>query len=193
MIGGETQLLVDRAAEGDEVAQGDLLERLRPRLVLWCANRMSPKLQSKVQPEDAAQEVLIALHKALPAFDPAGGRKAFLGWVFTIARNRIRDLVDHHGALKRRTMLPRSFSQVSPSRAAAQADLIVHMRAALANLPEDYRRVIQLRRLEERDIGEVAEEMGRSAGATHTLYWRALEALRGAMKQRGVLPTDTVL
>ena len=186
-------MLVEKAAQGDEVAVGDLLERLRPRIVLWCANRMSPKLKAKVVPEDAAQEVLIAVHKALPAFDPEGGRSAFLAWVFKIAGNRIRDLVDHHGALKRRTVPPQSFSQTTPSRAVARADLILHMREAMQDLPEDYRRVIHLRRLEEREIEDVAAVMGRSKGATHTLYWRAVEALRKAMKQRGCLSTDVTL
>ena len=32
------------------------MERLRPRVVLWCANRMSEKLRSKTHPEDMAQE-----------------------------------------------------------------------------------------------------------------------------------------
>ena len=35
-----------------------LLERLRPRLVLWASARMSPGLRAKLEPEDAAQEIL---------------------------------------------------------------------------------------------------------------------------------------
>lgn len=190
MIGGETQLLVERAARGDDEAQGELLERLRPRLVLWCAGRMSQKLRAKVQPEDVAQEVLVALHKALPALDTSGGRRAFLKWVFRVAENRVRDIAGHHGALKRKTVPPRSFAQTSPSVAAARAELIGELRAALDELPSDYREVIQLRRLEEREIGEVAETMGRSTGATHTLYWRAVAALRERMQRRGTIPDD---
>jgi RNA polymerase sigma-70 factor (ECF subfamily) len=189
MIGGETQVLVEQAVGGDGGAQGELLERLRPRIVLWCGNRMSPRLRSKVQAEDVAQEVLLDVHRALPGFDPSGGRRAFLGWVFRIAENRIRDLVDHHGALKRRTVTPRSFTQTSPPSVVARADLIQHMRAAMEDLSEDYCTVIRLRRLEELDIEEVAERLGRSRGATHTLYWRAMEALRAAMKHRGLLGT----
>ena len=63
----------------------------------------------------------------------------------------------------------------------------------MQELREDYRKVIQLRKLEERDIEEVAELMGRSPGATHTLYWRALEALRTEMKKRGSLPEESPL
>ena len=186
MIGGETHVLVERAVDGDDIARGDLLERMRPRLVLWCTNRMSQKLRAKVEPEDAAQDVLLALHKALPSFDPSGGRKAFFGWVFKIAENRIRDLVDHHGALKRKTVPPRSFSQTSPSLAAGRGEMIGKLREAMEDLSDDYRKVIQLRRLEERDVDEVAGILDRSPGATHTLYWRAMDALRVAMRKRGL-------
>jgi RNA polymerase sigma-70 factor (ECF subfamily) len=183
----ETQILVERAAQGDELAAGDLLERVRPRLVLWCANRMSPKLRAKLQPEDVAQEVLIRLHRSLGTFRPHGGRRAFLGWMFTVAENRIRDLVDHHGALKRRTIVPRSLSQTSPSVAAARKENIQLLREAMEDLSADHRSVLQLRRIEERDVEEVARLMKRSPGATHTLYWRALGALRQAMRKRGRL------
>lgn len=193
MIGGETQVLVERAVDGDDIAVGDLLERMRPRIVLWCTNRMSPNLRAKVEPEDAAQDVLLALHKALPAFDAKGGRRAFFGWVFKIAENRIRDLVDHHGALKRQTVQPRSFSQTSPSLAAGRTELIGVLREAMEELSDDYRKVIQLRRIEERDVEEVAKILERTTGATHTLYWRAMDALRLAMRKRGPLPEDMTL
>lgn len=193
MIGGETQVLVERAAGGDALAQGDLLERLRPRLVLWCASRMGPGLRAKVQPEDIAQEVLLALHTALPTFDPSGGEGAFLRWVFKIAEFRICDLVDHHGALKRKTVPPRSFAQTSASQLVARNEAVTHLLKAMDAMPEDYRTVIQLRRLEERSFEEVAEIMERSTGATHTLYWRALEALRGEVRKQGALPMDMSL
>ncbi len=70
------------------------LEMERSRLVLWCASRMSQKLRAKVQPEDVTQEVLVALHKALPALDTSGGRRAFLKLVFRVAENRVRDFAE---------------------------------------------------------------------------------------------------
>ena len=190
VIGGETQLLVEQAAGGDEEAQGELLERLRPRVVLWCANRMSDRLRAKTHPEDLAQEVLLALHKALPSLEIRGDRGAFLGWVFKVAENRIRDLANYHGAQKRQTIEPRSFHQTSPSLAAARSEMTEKLLQAMAGLTEDYRQVIQLRKLEELGVEEVAQIMKRSTGATHTLYWRAIEALRGEMRKQGSLPAE---
>lgn len=193
VIGGETQLLVKQAAGGDQEAVGLLLERLRPRLVLWCGSRMSSRLRAKVQPEDVAQEVLIALHKALPGFEVKESREAFLGWVFTIAENRIRDFVDYHEALKRKTIPPRSFSQTSPSIAAARTEAAGRLLVAMDSLSSDYRQVIQLRRLEEREFDQIADVMGRSRGAAHTLYWRAMEALREIVQKDENMPTDMSL
>lgn len=182
MIGDETQVLIEGAIEGDHYARGDLLERLRGRIVLWCGHRMSPALRAKVQPEDAAQEVLLALHKALDGFE-LRGRREFLAWVFTIAENRIRNLVDFHGAQKRKTIEPRSFSMTSPSMAAGRMEEIRRLQDAMDELSDDHRLVIRLRRLEERSYMEIGEVMERHSAAVRALYFRALEALRGIVEK----------
>lgn len=176
----DTHALVEGALGGDDVARGELLERLRPRLVLWAASRMSADLRSKVEPEDMAQEILLALHKSLDGFQGPDGR-AFFAWMFKVAENRIRDTVDHFGAKKRQRIQPVSFSQTSPSAAVARSEAVVRLQAAIETLPEDYKRVVQLRRLEERDTSEVAELMDRSENAIRILYYRALKALKAAL------------
>ena len=153
-----------------------MLERLRPRIVLWCASRMSPGLRARVEPEDVAQEVLIALHKSLDhvEYDDA---KRFFGWVFRVAENRIRDLVDYHGALKRQVGPPLSFTQTTPSRAASRLEASRRLQTALAELSDDHRLVIQLRKIEGRSVEEVCEAMGRGKSAVKMLYWRAFQTL----------------
>ncbi|MHC4933259.1 MAG: RNA polymerase sigma factor [Planctomycetota bacterium] len=170
------------ALAGDADARGSLLERLRPRLVLWSSTRMSPSLRSKLEPEDAAQEILLVLHRSLDQFK-GGDERAFRAWLFTVAENRIRDLAEHAGALKRKPPLPMSFSQTSPSQAAIRTEMAGRMRRALEGLNEDYRRVIQLRRLEERDPAEVAEILNRTPNAARVLYCRAIQALREQMRE----------
>ncbi|MCZ6597797.1 MAG: RNA polymerase subunit sigma-70, partial [Planctomycetota bacterium] len=65
---GETQRILRDALQGGEAAREDLLERLRPRIVLWVSTRLSPELRARVDPEDIAQEVLLGLHRGLDAF-----------------------------------------------------------------------------------------------------------------------------
>jgi RNA polymerase sigma factor (sigma-70 family) len=52
------------------------------------------------------------------------------------------------------------------------------LQVAINSLPEDYRRVIILYKIEERSLPEVAAEMGRSKVATCRLVARALSKLR---------------
>ena len=169
------------ALQGDGEARGELLERLRPRLVLWASTRMSPALRAGLDPEDAAQEILLAVHKSLDQFR-GDNAQAFRAWLFTVAENRIRDLAEHAGALKRKPPSLMSFSQTSPSQAAMRTEMAGKMRQALEGLNEDYRAVIQLRRLEERDTAEVAEIMERTPNAVRVLYCRAIQALRAQMQ-----------
>jgi RNA polymerase sigma-70 factor (ECF subfamily) len=177
----DTHLLIAQALAGDESSWGALLERLRPRLVLWAASRMSAALRAKVEPEDMAQEILLMAHRSRTGFAGDDPRR-FLAWLFRLAENRIRDTVDHFGAVKRQAEPLRPWSQTSPSQAVVREEEIVRVRDALTRLTDDYRRVIQLRRLEERPVPEIAAAMERSENAVRILYCRALRELRRALE-----------
>jgi RNA polymerase sigma-70 factor (ECF subfamily) len=170
------------ARQGGRDERSALLERLRPRLLLWVATRLSPALRAKVEPDDVVQEILLAVHQGLDSFTGDDDR-ALLAWIFTVGENRIRDLADRFGALKRKTPPPLSASQSSPSTAAVRKEMTQELYAALEKLHEQHRRVIQLRRIEERDTPEVARILERSENAVRILYCRALQALRAEMKR----------
>lgn len=141
---------------------------------------MSPFLRSKLDPEDVAQEVLLAVHKDFATLrgDEDG---AFFRWLFTVAENRIRDLADHHGALKRRLPPPHSFTQTSPSDAASRREDLDRMNVALGGLSDVHREVIVLVRIEDRGVAGAAQRLGRSENAVRLLYCRALKALRASI------------
>jgi RNA polymerase sigma-70 factor (ECF subfamily) len=183
----DTSDLVRGALHGGKDAVGRLLERLRPRLVLWLAARMSPALRAKVEPEDVAQDVLVAVNQGMPKF-VGDGLPAFMAWFFTVAGNRIRDLVDHFGALKRRLPPPQTFSQTSPSTAASRREEVARVMAAIARLPEPLREVIVLLRIETRSVAEVAALLGISENAVRIRYCRALKALRELLAPEGGHP-----
>ena len=164
------------AFDGGERELGELLERIRPRLVMWAAARLSPALRTKVEPEDVVQDVLVDVHRDFRGFQ---GREpaSFFKWVFTIGENRIRDLVDHFGALKRRLPEPRSFSQTSPSTAASRTEQVGRMMEALQRISEEHRRAIVLLKIEERSAAEASLVLGRSENACRILLCRAMKAL----------------
>lgn len=167
------------ALEGDVSAKGELLDHVHQRLELWVTTRLSSSLRAKVEPQDVVQETMLAVHRGLHGFE--GDDRAFLRWLFTIAENRIRDLVEHFGAKKRQRPDPVPHDQTTPSRAAMRNEMAVRVRDALTRLSEPHRQVIQLRRFEERDVGEIAEAMDRSENAVRVLYCRAIQALRAEL------------
>ena len=53
----------------------------------------------------------------------------------------------------------------------------------VAQLPEDQRRVIEMRFVEQKSIREIAASLGRSEGAVKQLQFRGLESLRARMSK----------
>lgn|GEM_PF-3268878 len=176
----ETQRLVQAALTGGPDALGPLVERLRPRLVLWCASNMSSMLRAHVEPEDAAQDVLLAVLKDFHTYHGPPDKR-FFGWFFTVAANKMRDLVDYWSAKKRQPGDRRSQSQTSPSQAAVRRELSEVVRDAVGRLADDHRTVVRLLKFEGRDVVEVAQIMERSENAVRILYCRALKELRAWM------------
>lgn len=66
----------------------------------------------------------------------------------------------------------------TPSSCAAAQERQKDLRKAMERLPDHYRRVLVLYKLEERSLSEVAARMGRTKGATCRLMARALGELR---------------
>lgn len=130
-----------------------------------------------MEPEDLAQEILLGVHGSLDAFD-GDSAGAFYGWVFRIAENRIRDAVDHFGALRRRPVERAPRDATTPSVAAFRGEIVARVRDAVARLADDHREVVRMHLLEGRDVADVAQAMGRSPNAVRVLYCRALRALR---------------
>jgi RNA polymerase sigma-70 factor (ECF subfamily) len=178
-----TNGLVAGALAGDAPARNALLERLRPRLVLWVAARMSPALRATLDAEDIVQEILLAVHRDLPGFRGTPGA-SFGAWLFRLAENRVRDAADRAGAAKRRAVPLPAGAVTTPGAAASRSESLERLRAAVEALPEDHREVVRLRRLEERDDAEVAAAMGRTENAVRILYCRALKALRASAAGR---------
>jgi RNA polymerase sigma-70 factor (ECF subfamily) len=147
------------------------------------STRLSPRLREIAEPEDVTQDVLIAIHRGLGDFRDQGDR-AFYAWIFRVAENRIRDLSDYAGAKKRQPGRPIAVSQTTPGTVAIRSENFDRVHRALELLSEDHQRVIQLRRLEEREVSEVAKLMDRSENAVRILYCRALKELQRHLRER---------
>jgi RNA polymerase sigma-70 factor (ECF subfamily) len=127
--------------------------------------------------EDLTSEVF---HKALSNLEHFEFRGApFAAWLIRIAANAVAD--QSHRANRESSGLEQAAEpSVDPDMEA------VENRAKLfrlvSELPEDQRRVIVERFVEQRSIREIAQQLGRSEGAVKQLQFRALQNLRTQME-----------
>ena len=138
--------------------------------------------------EDAAQESLVRIWKAIGGYD---GRASLSTWIYTITRNRCLT------AIERR----RELASLSDDAVAAEAELQAHTMSAADDeppegsellrelvdlLPERYRRTLTLFYYEDRSVSEVAGMLGMPEGTVKTNLSRARAALGEQLRRRGL-------
>jgi RNA polymerase sigma-70 factor (ECF subfamily) len=173
-----------RAGHRDQALE-ELLQRYEAKIYRLCC----AMLRDRAQAEDAAQESVVRVWKALHTFD---GRSSLSSWIYTITRNRCLTALG-----KRRPLESMSDSdlEVHIDSIAATADERVddqaeRLRALVDRLPEPLRRVLVLYYFEDRSVGEVADMLGCPPGTVKTHLFRARAALSEEFKQRGLHDPD---
>lgn len=169
----DEQRLVE-AAQRDPSRFAELYENNFDRVYAFVASRIYDR--------DVAQDVTAEVfHRALANLGKFEWRGVpFSAWLFRIAANAILD---------RRKRAARERGDKAPEAEAADPGdhEVVERRAALfslvAQLPEDQRRVLEMRFAEERSIREIARELGRSEGAIKQLQFRAVQTLRARVSE----------
>ncbi len=136
--------------------------------------------------EDLASDVWLEVARGLGRFE--GDESAFRGWVFTIVRRRV---IDAGRRVQRRRTDPMSPEQIDRSCDGAPDELEARLAldAALrcvARLPSDQAEVVALRVLAGLSAEQVAEIVGKRAGAVRVLQHRALQRLANELAAEGV-------
>ena len=176
------------------------LEAYRDYLRLLAHIQMGSRLQSKMDASDAAQQAILQAHEARGQFRGTTETEK-LAWLRVILANvlaaavrrfetRARDVGREH-SLEAELELSSSrlecllaADQTSPSQRAVRCEELLRLGAALARLPEDQRRVVELHYLKGLPVAEVAEQMGRSRPAVVGLLFRGLRKLRELLRER---------
>ena len=153
------------AAQVDPARFLDLYDRYFHRVHAYVVRRT----RNRAEAEDVTSDVF---HRALANLKQFEWRGVpFVAWLYRIAANELAD---------RRTQAARESGE--PPADVEAPDQGVERRAmlfeAVERLPDDQRRVIEMRFGEGRSILDVAGAMGRSEGAIKQLQRRALENLR---------------
>ena len=127
--------------------------------------------------------------------------KKLAAWLRTILANTLTDALRRFQAEARNVAQERSLqqsveessarveawlaaNQASPEERAMRQEDLLRLADALARLPEDQRRAVELRHLAGCSVTEVAEQMGRGKEAVAKLLLRGVARLRQLLEER---------
>lgn len=172
--------LVEAAVAGQTRAVEELLRRHQPRLRAVCRRI----LNNDADADDATQNALIAIVRALPSFD---GRSAFGTWAYRIATNAALD------EARRRQRRPRigrdeldvsTLVDLSSDRVFASLDERDALEKALASVPEDFRVAVVLRDVADLDYDQIAQVLEVPIGTVRSRIARGRAHLADILRNR---------
>jgi RNA polymerase sigma-70 factor (ECF subfamily) len=172
--------VVRAAGDGDPAAIRDLLHLIGPVVVRYCRARMGGRDLSYLSADDVAQEVCLAVLKALPDYQDRGG--SFLYLVHAIAANKVADA---YRAVSRDRSEPvpelpeRPLIENGPESHALHLDLGARLGKIVSKLPRVQQEILALRIAVGLSATETAEALGISPGNVRVTQHRALTRLRG--------------
>jgi RNA polymerase sigma-70 factor (ECF subfamily) len=189
--------LIRRCRLGEAGAREQLFARYQHYLHVLAQAQLGKRLRTKCAPSDLVQQTLLEAHRDFDGFH-GQHEGELLAWLRRILAHNLFNEARRHGARRRDAdrevslegvragvedssrMLRRCLAAPgpSPSDVAQEHESAARIAEALGRLPADYQTVVLLRVFEELSAEEVAERMGRSAGAVRMLQMRALTALR---------------
>jgi RNA polymerase sigma-70 factor (ECF subfamily) len=176
-------------------------EAYRNYLLLLVRLQVGPRLQAKVDASDVVQQAILHAHERRAQFR-GGTEGEWLAWLRAILANALAAVVRRYDAQARDSArersleveLERSSSRLegllaadltSPSERAVRGEELLRLAHALARLPEDQRRVVELHYLKGLAVADVAEQIGRTRAAAVGLLFRGLKRLRELLREPG--------
>jgi len=177
----EDTALIRRIVDADETALGALYDR-------WVRSLYSLVLHLLKDPdeaEDVVEETFWQAWRKADSYEPSKG--AVSTWLLTIGR---RKALDRLRARKRNREDPiqdeRGFSDLrstspDPGSEAEGSELREHVRAALRELPEEQREVLELGYFSGLSQAEIAERTGQPLGTVKTRMRLAMQKLRAPL------------
>ncbi len=175
---------VDLAKTGDQHAYAQIYDRYVGMVYGYVYRRVGGQKQLA---EDLVGDVFLRGWRRMSTFEWQG--VDFGAWLMTIARNRVND---HYKSARYRLDStageiydPKPTMEMavdSPERIAIARDMARSLGAALEQLKDDHREVVELRFVHGMSVSDTAATMQRTIGATKALQYRALRALAELVK-----------
>jgi len=148
-----------------------------------------------MQAEDLLQTLFLRVHRARETYQPSA---TFSTWIYTIARNLVRDAFDKEreeraGRVTRRMLQREADAEPilleecgvdehpAPETTLQQKEIVARLQQALLSLSLEQREIILLSKYAELSFSEIATILGCSVTAAKVRAFRALKALRVAL------------
>jgi len=188
-------------ADGDVSALNSLFGRYYDRVLSIVRIRMGPKLRSRADAQDIAQEAFIAALRRIGSFEQRE-HGALICWLSTIVEYQINDRRKYIEAEKRdpslEQALPESTSSwvdgmfrdpgLSVGSRAARKEMESLLESCIEEIQEknqDYGEVLVLRLIAGMSPALTAQQLGKTTGATAMLFGRAKTALIECFLRKG--------
>jgi RNA polymerase sigma-70 factor, ECF subfamily len=172
--------LVTRAVQRDPKAVAALLTQVHPGVVRYCRARLGRVGGAYTTADDVAQEVCVAVLRALPAYRDQG--RPFSAFLYAIAAHKVADAQRAASRDSRvaasDALLDQPDAAPGPEQQAVAIDLARRLSALLGRLSDTQREIILLRVAVGLPAEEVGAVVGMSAPAVRVAQSRALARLR---------------
>jgi RNA polymerase sigma-70 factor (ECF subfamily) len=185
---GDAELVV-RALKGRDDGFEELVRRYQRPIVSY-VYRMTGDYEAAL---DLTQEVFIKVYNSLARYSP---EYKFSTWIYRIAHNAA---IDH---LRRRSTRelelgatradgeqyerPAPSTAPSPEQLSERAERRAEIEEVVRALPPSYRELIVLRHAHDLSYDEIAEVTGLPLGTVKNRIFRAREAMRAPLIERGI-------
>jgi RNA polymerase sigma-70 factor, ECF subfamily len=177
------------------------IEDYRDYLLLLARLQLGSRPRAKLDASDVVQQAILHAHERRGQFR-GGTEGEWLAWVRAILTNALAMAVRRFDTQARDSGRERSLEeelerssshmegllaadQTSPSERSVRGEDLLRLGDALARLPEDQRRVVELHYLRGLTVADVATEIGRTRPAAVGLLFRGLKRLRELLRDSG--------
>jgi len=200
---GRVAELLEAARDGSREALGRLLQTCRRYLDLVADCELEEDLRAKAGASDLVQETFLEAQRDFPQFKGTNEAE-FTAWLRRILLNNLANLRRRYRQTdKRQVALELSLDAGSPlgdltaaldagsstpSKSAMRHELLARLERALDRLPENYRRAILWRQVEQCTFEEIGRRLGSTAEAARKLWLRGLERLQRELDCRHETP-----
>ena len=189
-----TDLLVEQAKNGDNAAFGQLVELYEKFVYNTACRTLTSSGCSSSDAEDIAQASFMKAWRSLSSFR---GDCTFSTWLFRITLNTAKDYIRSH--IRHETVsltleddengedyvadVPLTEGDEIPEEALDKKELILAVRRAIEQLPDDQKTVIILRDIDELPYNEIAARLQVEIGTVKSRINRGRQALKKLLEE----------